>query len=200
MKPKCRNLPILGNYKKILPASYWLHWNKRTFEETLPSKSWVSGAKLRELCDLLGYKDQDRLHRVCQRLENGADIGCRGRARLPTITPNSPSAYEYGARVADSLQEWINQGIVVGPLLREEVPWPDITINQTMVRLKPNMSARIIVNMSSPKTDSGPAAVNLGIDGAEFEARMSSTAKFVESLVKAGVGALICKSDWSSGR
>ena len=60
-----------------------------------------------------------------------------------------------------------------------------------MVRLKPNLSARIIVNMSSPKTEFGPGAVNLGIDGKDFEAKVSSTAK-------AGVGALICKSDWSS--
>ena len=197
-KPKCANLPLLSSYKRTLPANYWSKWNKRTFSQVLPTKSWVSSTKIQELCQEVGYRDAARLKRVVDRLDNGADIGCVGRARLPTVTPNGSSAYEYGARVADSLQDWINQGILVGPLSREEVPWDDITINQLMVRLKPNLSARIIVNMSSPKTEVGPGAVNIGIDGANFEARMSSTAKFVESLVKAGVGCLICKSDWSS--
>ena len=164
----------------------------------LPTKSWVSSREMRKLCTDVGYKDQERLDRVCSRLENGANIGCVGRARLPTVTPNGKSTYDFGARVADSLQDWIDQGIVVGPLTKEEIPWTDITINQLMVRLKPNMSARIILNMSSPETEIGPAAVNTGINGADFEARMSSTAKFVESLAKAGVGALMCKSDWCS--
>ena len=164
----------------------------------MPTKSWVSSIELRKLGEQLGYKDKHRMNRVCSRLEMGANIGCVGRGRLPKITPNGPSTYEFGARVADSLQEWINQGIVAGPMSREEIPWPDITVNQLMVRLKPNMAARIIVNMSSPETDVGPAVVNMGIDGTEFEARMSSTAKFVESLAKAGVGALMCKNDWSS--
>ena len=88
--------------------------------------------------------------------------------------------------------------IAVGPLTREEIPWDDITINEMMVKIKPDMSARLIVNMSAPKNTSGPGSVNSGVDGKEFEARMSSTSKFVESLVRAGVGALICKSDWSS--
>ena len=86
----------------------------------------------------------------------------------------------------------------MGPLSKEEIPWEDITVNQLMVRLKPDLSARIIVNMSSPKTISGPGSVNLGINWDDFEARMSSTSKFVESLAKAGVGALMCKNDWSS--
>ena len=86
----------------------------------------------------------------------------------------------------------------VGPLNREEVPRPDIIVNYLMVHIEPNLSAIIIVNMSSLKTKVGPGAVNLGIDRGEFEAHMSSTSKFVESLAEAGVGALKCKSDWSS--
>ena len=54
------------------------------------------------------------------------------------------------------------------------------------------------MNISSPKTKFGPVDVNIGIDGGQFDAKMSSTYKFVESLAKTGVGALMCKLDWRS--
>ena len=122
-KPKCSNLPILPSYNKILPASYWVNWNLKTFQQVLPTSSWVSSSRLREVCEQVGYADKNRLEKVCKRLELGADIGCNGRARLPTETLNSRSAYEYGSRVANSLQEWIIQGILVWHLAREEEPW-----------------------------------------------------------------------------
>ena len=111
---------------------------------------------------------------------------------------NSLSAYQYGDRVADALQQWIDEGIVAGPLREEDIPFADYTVSPIMVRLKPNGSARIIVNLSSPHTEGGPGSVNSGINGKEFKARMSSTQRFVGSLCRVGVGALICKSDWSS--
>ena len=196
-KPKSKNLPILDKYPKKLPATYWAKWHKRTVSQALPTKSWVDPVKLNKLAEALGYGDPERLSRVCMRLEQGADIGCRGRGRESTKVPNSPSVYQYGDRVADSLQQWIDDGIAIGPLREEEVPWDNITISPMMVRLKPTGAARIIVNMSSPHTVNGPGSVNIGIDGSEFEAKMSSTAKFVESLARVGVGALICKSDWN---
>ena len=196
-KPKSKNLPILGKYPRKLPAAYWAKWNKRTVDQVLPTKSWVDPGKLMKLAGTLGYQDSKRLDRVCKRLEQGADIGCRGRGREPTKIPNSPSVYQYGERVADSLQQWIDDGIAIGPLHEEEVPWNNITISPMMVKLKPSGAARIIVNMSAPHTMNGPGSINIGIDGSNFEAKMSLTAKFVESLARVGVGALLCKSDWN---
>ena len=196
-KPKSGNLPILSEYTKKLPAAYWSKWHKRTFDQVLPSKSWVDPLKLSQLAEGLRYGDADRLQRVLKRLRDGADIGCRGRGREPTKVPNSPSVYTYGDRVADALQQWIEDGIAVGPLREEDIPWENITISPMMVKIKPSGAARIIVNMSSPDTKMGPGAVNKGIDKNEFEAKMSSTAKFVESLARIGVGALMCKSDWN---
>ena len=100
--------------------------------------------------------------------------------------------------MADALQEWILQGIAAGPLLEEEIPWPDDTCSPLTVRLKPDGKARIIVDLSSPREGKEGTSVNAGIDADEFPARMSSTAKFVETLCECGVGALICKSDWCS--
>ena len=196
-KPKM-GLPKLLNYKAMPPATYWHYWPKRTFEQAAVGKSWVSSERLKELATRYGYTDWSRLGRVLDRLEHGADIGCSGRGRLATTTPNAKSAYLYGDRVADSLAEWINDGIVVGPLDEEEIPFHDITTSSILVRLKPNGKARIIVNLSAPENDIGPGSVNSGIDVKDFPAKMSSTAKFVESLLRVGRNALITKSDWNS--
>ena len=190
-------LPRLKDYKKPPPATFWSSWPKRTFEQVLPTKSWVNSVQLRKLAVEHQYADWARLERVCQRLDNGADIGCTGRARLPTIGTNAVSAYIFGDRVCDSLAEMIRDGIMVGPLDEEEIPWTDITVSPIMVRLKPTGKARIIINLSHPRTEEGPTGVNAGIDTKDFVATMSSTAKFVESLFKVGRNALICKSDWN---
>ena len=192
------DLPKLKNYRGIPPASYWQHWPKRTFEQAAVGKSWVSSKKLREMATRYGYTDWSRLERVVERLDNGANVGCTGRGRLPTVTPNAKSAYMYGDRVADSLAEWIRDGILIGPLDDEEVPFEDITISSILVRLKPNGKARIIVNLSAPDNEEGPGSVNSGIDVKDFPAKMSSTSKFVESLLRVGRNALITKSDWNS--
>ena len=191
------NLQRLKDYRRPPLAKFWTSWPKRTFEQALPSKSWVSSSKLRELAVKYQYNDWANLEKVCHRLDIGADIGCTGRARLPTFSTNAKSAYQYGDRVCDALAEMISDGIMVGPLDEEEVPWRDITISPIMVRLKPTGKARIIINLSHPETESGPTGINSGIDTDNFPAKMSSTAKFVESLFKVGKNALICKSDWN---
>ena len=184
-RPKM-GLPKLNNYAKFPPAGYWNHWPKRTFEQTLPAKSCVSSTKLKELANQYGYTDWARLERVVERLNINAHIGCQGRGRLPTFSGNAKSATEFGDRVADSLAEWIKDGIMVGPLDEEEIPWDDITVSGIMVRLKPSGKARIIVNLSAPSNEEGPGSVNSGINVEDFPAKMSSTAKFVESLFKGG--------------
>ena len=196
-KPKM-GLPKLADYRKVPPATFWNAWPKRTFEQAALAKSWVSSSKLKELAVGYGYTDWARLERVVQRLDQGADIGCKGRARLPTVSSNAKSAHIYGDRVADSLAKLIMDGLVVGPLDEEEIPWDDITVSAIMVRLKPNGNARIIVNLSAPDNEMGPGSVNCGINVEEFPAKMSSTTKFVESLFRVGRNALITKSDWNS--
>ena len=115
-------LPKLKDYRRPPLAKFWNSWPKRTFEQVLPTKSWVSSRRLRELALKYQYTDWDNLEKVCERLDNGADIGCTGRARLQTIGTNANSAYKFGDRVCDTLAEMIKDGIMVGPLDEEEIP------------------------------------------------------------------------------
>ena len=77
-KPKM-GLPILRNYRKKPLATFWTAWPKRTFEQALPSMSWVCGDKLKALALKYQYTNWARLERVCERLGPGATIGCMGR-------------------------------------------------------------------------------------------------------------------------
>ena len=113
------------------------------------------------------------------------------RCKTSNKNANSKSALVYGERVADSLQDWIKEGIAFGPLLPEEMPWTDYSVNPILVRLKPNGKARIIVNMSSPYPKESdkkgdPKSVNSGINKEDFPATMSLIAKFAQSLMHSG--------------
>jgi len=129
---------------------------------------------------------------VCERIRNGANIGCKGNFRSASSSTNAPSAYQYGAEVSDAIAAWVDKGFAYGPVTRDQVP-PDAKINGIMVRPKPNGSARIILNLSAPKGNS----VNEGIDKDEFPATMSSTEAWLKALYRAGRNCWICKTDWS---
>jgi hypothetical protein len=91
-----------------------------------------------------------RLEAVCRDLENGADIGCRGDARSPTVSSNASSAYDCGAEVTDAVAGWVEDGIAAGPFDPALRP-SNAKVNGVMCRIKPNGTARIILNMSAPK-------------------------------------------------
>ena len=54
------------------------------------------------------------------------------------------------ARVADSPQTAVKDGIMYGPLRVDQIPWEDYKVSPMSVRLKPNGAARIIMNLSFP--------------------------------------------------
>jgi hypothetical protein len=204
-KKKNPEIPVLDKYKDKLPAAYWSKWTKRSYSSLTPVRSWIDPEQLEKVAEELQYKDkQRRLGKVLSSLREGADIGCRGLARLPTSVRNSASAYEYGERVTDALQDWVKDGLAFGPMLPEEMPWSDYTVNPITVKIKPNGSARICINMSAPYAKDSdvpglPASVNSGIDSDLFPATMSSTRKFCMSLARAGCPAEMIKVDWQQG-
>ena len=109
-------------------------------------------------------------------LRFGCDLGTRGVNLCPSVSSNAPSAYEYGDRVTDSIVDGIKQGIMMGPMKEEEIPFKEegVKINGVMVNLKVNGVARVILNMSRGR----PFCVNEGMSNEErFEVMMSSTSK-----------------------
>ena len=206
------NLPKLESYDaKDLPDSFWINWQKLPLRQALDTnRSWICPAALRQAARRRGVWPEG-LEKSCTMLEEGADIGCVGRGRLPTRAKNSERVLGDGEILCDVLQDWICKGIAAGPLTLAELQQvfgEEYTVNTLTTRPKPTGALRIIVDMSSPRdrdaevpgwlwAPSLPGAVNTSIDPAKFPARMSSVKAFIRMLYSVGRGAVVCKIDWS---
>ena len=206
-------LPRLSSYAaQDVPESFWAQWSKLPLSKGLAeNKSWISSSALREAAKSRGVMMDERMEKVCKILDEGADLGCVGRGRLPTQARNVKQVLDHGDIICDVLQDWVKQGIAAGPLSWSEVQdnfGPDYTVNGVTTRPKPNGALRIIVDMSGPRDlDSSvpawlwspelPGSVNSSIDPEKFPARMSSIKMFTRMLYEVGRGAVVCKIDWS---
>ena len=187
-KPKY-DLEILESYSGRAPPGYW---EKFPANYDLPRPSLIDHDKLRRMAVELGVQGP-MLDQVLVDLQEGANIGCVGKSRLPTRSTNAPSAYQFGPQVSDAIAEWTTKKVVYGPVTASDLP-SNAKVNGIMVKEKPNGSVRIINNLSAPEG----RAVNEGIDKNDFPAVMSSTPKFVKSLNYSGPGSWICKIDWGN--
>ena len=206
------NLPRLESYvANDVPDSFWISWHKLPLRQALETnKSWICPVALREAAKRRGVQPEG-LEKSCTMLEEGANIGCVGRGRLPTRAMNSERVLGDGDILCDVLQDWVKKGIAAGPLTLEELQHEfgeEYTVNTLTTRPKPTGALRIIVDMSSPRDKNTevpgwlwaptlPGAVNTSIDPAQFPARMSSVKAFIRILFSVGRGALVAKIDWS---
>lgn len=187
-KPKYL-LPKLDCYKNDPGQAFW---DKFPSNLTMRNNALIDANKLRRLATQAGYRDTNMLSLVCQDLTFGAEIGCMGVFREPSVSSNSASAVQFGEQVTDAIAAWVAKGFAYGPVLKDDIP-KDAKISGLMCRPKPDGSVRVILNMSAPLGNS----VNDGIDTELFPAKMSSTAKWLEVLELAGPGCQIMKIDWS---
>jgi len=188
-KPKNPELPSLQQYRRIEDEEFWA---KFPANYNSAAKSNIKHESLKDLIKEYGTEDEARAELVLQRLKDGASIGCKGLARMPTVQKNCPDAYDYGAEVSDSVASWIKDGYVMGPMEEDDVP-PNAKINGILTRVKPNGAVRVILNLSGPKG----LSVNDGIDADEFPAKMSSTEAWLAVLNSQGKGCWMVKTDWA---
>ena len=197
------SLPKLVSYEGVLSDEYWNKWVKLTFDKVGEYPSWVDGSKLRDRCESAGIPNRRWVESVVRDVVEGSNIGCKQEGRLPTRANNDASAALYGERVADSLQSWVKEGIAVGPLMEEELPWTDFTVSPITVRLKPDGKARVILDLSAPHNDVElgqglPVSVNKGICKSDYKTVMTSTREWINCLQWAGSGCMMSKSDLQS--
>jgi len=189
-KPKFPLIPRLEDYSVAAPKEFW---DEFPVNLVCPGRPSMKAKELALLARSLGVSDEARLQRVLEYIRSGADIGCEGEARLPSRSTNAPSAYEYGPHVTDAVAEWIHKGYAFGPVTAQQVP-AHAKVSGIMVKLKPNGSVRVILNLSAPKGRS----VNDGINKDRFPAKMSSTAAWLRVLDQAGRRCLMTKTDWAA--
>ena len=197
---KYGNIPIMEDYSKDLSGQYWDKWVRNPYSKEI--NSWISGKKLIEAAEVCGYPKKDKLRKVVGILEYGARIGCEGTGRLESEVPNSPTVAKEGAKVADTLQDWVASGIVNGPFRKSEMPFSSYKISPMGVQPKPGGKIRLILDLSAPHdvaADSPEAnSVNSGIDSTKLVTSMSSIKQVCERIWKFGFPSEFSKADWSS--
>ena len=175
--PKC-NLPKLNNYRDEPSCSYWENWPSISWEEAKNMNSAICPIIFERLATETNYPYPSILQEVIRDIKNGAMIGVNDQYRIPSRSTNAPSAYDYGDRVSDSLCKMMRDGYIMGPFDVHELPFKENRFSGLMVKLKPDGSARMILNLS--KGD--PVSVNEGINSSDYPAIMSSTLEFVRLL------------------
>ena len=118
--PVNSNVPVLEEYEGVLGEEYWGKWQKNPYRKE--KGSLISHEEIRRVAEEMNFREEDKVEEIADMLEHGADLGVSGEGRLPSVEKNNPSVYEYGARVADAIQTGVKDGILYGPLRKEEIP------------------------------------------------------------------------------
>ena len=150
-KPKY-HLPVLNDYRVTADNRYWRYWQKQTWETGKALKSQIDPEVLKQMAIDTGFHDTKLLEQVYNDLKSGANIGCSEEYRVASTATNALSAHEQGEKVSEAICEWIDQGYAIGPMNREDIPFPWIKVSGLMTRPKPNGKVRVILNQSREKT------------------------------------------------
>ena len=191
-KPKHPNVPLLSTYSTSPPLEFWEKIPKVTWEEGRKVKSPINATALFAEASRINYPDMATVMEIVNDVKYGCDIVCRGENLCPSVSSNAPSAYEHGEKITDAIVDGLHKRIMFGPMDEHEIPFESIKVNGMMVKLKPDNSARIILNMSQ----GFPFNVNDGIDNDQFEVYMSSTVRWLRAIHMAGRGCFLTKLDW----
>ena len=92
------DLPTLRSYRKPASSAFWERFPRHM---VWPGKSPINPDALEALGRSLGLWD-DRFEQVVHDIRFGAVLGCRGEARLPTVSKNAASAYQFGRQATGS--------------------------------------------------------------------------------------------------
>ena len=200
-------IPVLADYDvPSYPPKYWAEWFRVpiTGSKLTP---WVNVPEFRRQLESVGVDiTSDSVSLILRDLEHGADIGATGRARLPTMERNARSAFEYGDRLQEALQELILQGAMLGPLTEEEIDLAIAKIHAMGTKVKPTGKVRSLVDCSKPRLESEgtpgyiynpeyPGSLNSTIVNDQFPVNLTSLGIFIGRLWFHGRNAKIAKLD-----
>ena len=186
---------------KIFPKSFWPTWPENKLGEGV--SSWISAQKVKQRAERSNFPKRDWIKKTCEDLTNGVKLGFRGAGRLPAEGANLKSFELAGARACDTVAAWVAQGLVCGPLLREELP-DNIRVSPAGSADKPNGRSRVTVDMSWPHlTDpdiwstTTPCSPNDSVDKSLYHTSSVTTADVVRELRREGTQGYVCKLDWT---
>ena len=138
--PKVPSVKKLPRYDlDAFPSWYWDSFPRNPMSDKIDS--WISAMKLRERALISNFPEMGYVETVAHQLTHGVPLGFRGAGRLPAEAKNLRSFNEAGYRSMDAIATWVKQGLVCGPLRRDELP-ERIRVSPAGEADKPNGRAR----------------------------------------------------------
>ncbi len=189
-KKKFPSLPILSSYKGVFDDSFWAQFPFNDLPTSIHSKIDVACLQglIKESSRLMTVAELARADRAVSFLLKGAP-SYQIRDLPQVFCRNDESAYQYGEMLTDTLAAWVSEGFLAGPF--KSPPLPRFRVNPLKVVVKPD-KVRPVLNVSSPIG----ASFNDNICEERMEkVVMSSAKKFSESILVAGKGSFLTKSD-----
>ena len=185
-----KDIPVLDDYSKKPLHTYWTNFPFKELPEKPCTK--INTEKLAYLLNkrrhLMTMCEWERGVKALKYLQEGAPS--HQMVDLPAIAcENSASATEYGAILSDTIATWIEEGFVAGPFIFP--PLKKFRVNPLKMVPQHN-KVRPVLNVSAPVGSSFNDKVSK--TGPE-RLTMSSAKKFGQSLLKAGVNAIMSKFD-----
>ena len=199
--PKMPKIPRLDNYDvESHPDEFWDTWPY--FPMPSRVESWISPKKLIKRAKSSKFPKLEWVKSVAGDLTHGVDLGFRGAGRLEGEGKNAKSLISAGYRAYDAVASWVDQGLVSGPLTRDQLP-PRIRVSPASSQDKPNGRSRVCVNMSFPHltdpdiwSESIPCSPNASVDKSLYSVRSSTSIDVVKALYREGPSGFISKVDW----
>jgi hypothetical protein len=193
-RSKFRLLHLSDYSKAINNKDFWSKWPKLTYEEAMKQKTAIKVDVLKRLAGETAFPYPEILREILKNVKEGASIGVARGSDVRSDSTNAPSASESGAQISDAICKIIEEGFVMGPFKEENLPYSANRFSVIMAKIKPNNTARMILNLSR----GFPHSVNSGIDKTDFPALMSSTESWIRVLFRNGKGAEMTKTDWAA--
>ena len=188
-------LPKLKSYRdSVEDPSFWSKWPKQTWEEAKGKNGDIKADILKQLALETKYPYPEILEKILGDLTHGSDLGFIQGLDVPSDSTNAPTAFECGAQISDAICKMIDEKFVMGPFKEDELPFEENRFSGIMAKMKPNNTARMILNLSK----GFPQSVNSGIDKSDFPTMMGSTEEFLRVLHRCGRGAEMTKNDWAA--
>ena len=192
-KPK-HSFPKLKDYGRLPSESIWDQVPRINWEDVPPIGTGIDADMLKALGLKYECEDTVTLEKVYKDLTEGARLGVSEESRIQSTSSNAPSSFDHGEEVTDALIDWLHKGFAIGSFDKNELPFKKTRISGLMCKMKPNNTARIIVNLSRGR----PKSVNEGINKDNFPTAMSNTTEWIRIMWRCGMNCRFTKHDWAS--
>ena len=101
---------------------FWSKVCRVDWDEMRKTNAKINVRKLGELARRTGFPNEGILDKVVTDLSEGSRIGVCDSHRVSSSSTNAPSAIEHGKEDTEALFDWLDEGFVIGPFNKDEIP------------------------------------------------------------------------------